>query len=340
MQVAVIGAGAMGSALTIPLVDNSVKVNLWGTEYDIDMLERIKRCEEHPRIKAKLPKLDVFYPKELEEALKGVDVILLAVSTAGVLPVFERIKDFLGNAILVTVAKGLLEVDGKVLTVPQALWRLFPELEYRIVAITGPSIAREVANKVLTRVMFSCKDLDTAKKAASAFQTSYYVVEESDDIVGAEITSALKNVYSISISWIKGYTSRAHFSEMNNTKGVLAVQALKEIASVVKALGGKVETVYGLSGLGDLIATFEGGRNGMLGELLGKGLSTEEALNELHRMGVGVIEGYETAKKAYKLVKDLKKEEMLKEEFPLLKATYNVLYENKKVEDVLQSVIG
>jgi glycerol-3-phosphate dehydrogenase (NAD(P)+) len=332
MRVAILGAGAMGSALTVPLAENGVEINLWGTEYDIDMLERISRGEEHPRIKAKLPEVNIFYPDKLKDALEDVDVVLLAVSTAGVLPIFERIK---GSAyeVLITISKGLLEVDGRVLTIPQALCSISPGL--KVVAITGPSIAREVANKMPTRVVFNCEDVETAEKTARFFRTFYYAVEVSDDVIGSELAAALKNVYSIGISWLRGYAKRF---EMNNAKGVLVVQALKEIAAIAEAMGGKAETVYGLSGVGDVISTFKGGRNGMLGELLGKGLSVEEALDELRKRGVGVIEGYETAKKAYKLIKDLEKEGKSKD-FPMLEAINSVLYENKKVEDVLKSIL-
>ncbi len=339
MRVSVLGAGAMGSALTIPLADNGNEVLLWGTEYDVDILKRVERGEEHPRIGVKLPdSVEVLYPEQLEKALDS-DVIVLAVSTEGVMSTFRKIEDKIGDSILVTISKGLIEEDGYIYTIPEAIWKEKIEMKDRLVAITGPSIAKEVAKRFPTRVVFSSKNLYSAKKVKKAFKTSYYGVEISDDIIGAELTSALKNVYSIAISWIRGYESRFDV-ELSNAKGVLATMAIREIGVFVEDAGGRKETAYGLSGFGDLIATFRGGRNGMFGELLGKGLSTEEALKELERRGVGVIEGYVNGKRAYKLLKQLEKRGKANmDDFPLLRAIYEVLYEGKKVEEVLMKLL-
>ncbi|RLI84653.1 glycerol-3-phosphate dehydrogenase [Archaeoglobales archaeon] len=339
MRVLVIGAGAMGSALTVPLRENGVEVAIYGTEYDVELLKLIEKGEKHPRIGVSLD-VEVFYPDELHEAMKKADLLLLAVSTEGVIPTFRRIKDDVDGKSMVTIAKGLLEVDGKILTIPEFIVEEVPSLASMVVAITGPSIAREVANKAPTRVVFSCEDYGAAKDVAKLFETEFYRVTVSTDIVGTEITSALKNIYSIGIAWVRGYEERKGGIEMSNLKGVIATMAIGETARFVEAMGGKKETVYGLSGFGDLIATFRGGRNGMLGELLGKGLSVKEALEELKRRGVGVIEGYENAKKAYKLFNLLKSQGKVENhEFPLLTGIYDVLYNNRDVGDVLYRIV-
>ena len=146
----------------------------------------------------------------------------------------------------------------------------------------------------------------------------------------------MKNVYSIAIAWIRGHEQLMK-SEMSNAKGVIATMAINEIARIVETSGGRKETVYGLSGFGDLIATFRGGRNGMLGELLGKGMSIDEALEELRKRGVGVIEGYRTAERAYRM---LKEERAVIDEFPLFKSIYEVLYQKKSVSDVLTQLFS
>ncbi len=335
MEVSILGAGAMGSALVIPLYDNGVDVKLWGTEYDVEILKKIEKGEKHPRIGVSLPEIEIYYPEQLQEVLDS-DVILLAVSTDGVLPVFEKIKDKVDST-LITISKGFLEY-GKVMTIPETLWTIKPGLKEKIVAITGPSIAREVANRMPTKVVFS--SLGDASKIAKYFENEYYRVEVSNDIIGAEITAALKNVYSIAIAWIRGYEQLSKV-EMSNAKGVIATMAIKEIARFVEAAGGKKETVFGLSGFGDLIATFRGGRNGMLGELLGKGFNINDALNELKRMGVGVIEGYSNAKKAYMLLKQLEKDGAITlDKFPLFTNLYNVLYKNVSVKEALSKIFS
>ena len=330
MKVSILGAGAMGSALTIPLCDNKNEVVLWGTKYDIKLLRLIEKGKKHPRLGVSLPKIEIAYPEQLDYALREADIILLAVSTRGALPVFRMIKNKIGDRILITVSKGLLEVNKKILTVPEAIWSE-KEHKNKTVAITGPSIAREVAKRMPTKVVFSCADIKIAKKVAKVFSTRYYNIKVSNDIRGSEITSALKNVYSIAIAWIRGYEQANNF-EMSNLKGVIATIAINELARIVETSGGKKSTVFGLSGFGDLIATFRGGRNGRLGELLGRGLSCKDALRELEKRGVGVVEGYETCKRAYKLVK-------ASDKFPLLKNIYQVLYKNKKVKDVFEELI-
>ncbi|RLI79605.1 glycerol-3-phosphate dehydrogenase [Archaeoglobales archaeon] len=338
MEVSILGAGAMGSALAIPLHDNGVEIKLWGTEYDAEILKIIERGEKHPRIGVPLPDIKIYYPEQLDEVLDS-DLILLAVSTEGVFPVFNKIKDKVGDSILVTISKGLLEYDNEIMTIPETLWSINPDLKERIVAITGPSIAREVANKMPTKVVFSSIG-KSAKEASKYFETDYYHIEVSNDIIGAEITAALKNVYSIAIAWIRGYEQLVDV-EMSNAKGVMATMAINEIARFVEAAGGRKETVFGFSGFGDLIATFRGGRNGMLGELLGRGLSVDEALNELKLRGVGVVEGFGNAKRAYRLLKQLEEHDSVSlDDFPLFMNLYSVLYEGKAVKDALKEVFS
>lgn len=339
MIVSILGAGAMGSALSIPLTDNGNEVRLWGTEFDVEILDKIVEGNEHPRIGVSLKGVEIYYPSQLDEALDGAEVILLGVSTAGVLPVFNRISEKLEDQYLILISKGLLEVDGEILTVPEAIWRLREDLKDRTVAITGPAIAREVAKRMPTRVVFSSENVEAAREMKKVFETRHYGVEVSNDIKGTEVTSALKNVYSIAIAWIRGYESISN-AEMSNAKGVIATKAINEIASFIELLGGDRMTAFGLSGFGDLIATFRGGRNGMFGELLGKGYTAKQALDELKRRGVGVVEGYGTAEKAYKLLLKLEAEGKAKKgEFKLLENIYQVLYENKTVPNVLEELI-
>ncbi len=334
MRVVILGAGAMGSALAVPLFDNGVDVRIWGTEYDVEILKALERGEKHPRIKVEIPDVKIYYPDQLKSAIDGAEIVVLAVSTEGVLPIFNRVKDLIKDQYVITISKGLIEVNNNILTVPEAIWTI-KDVRLKTVAITGPSIAREVANRLPTRVVFSSLSYDSAKDVSEVFSTNYYRIDIIDDIKGAEIASALKNVYSIAIAWINGLEKRKNF-EMNNLRGVIASKAINEIARIVELLGGKKETVYGLSGFGDLIATFKGGRNGMLGELLGSGLNVNQALEELKRRGVGVVEGYKTAKRVYKL---LKINSIDINDFPLLKAIYEILYEEKMVEDLIYDLI-
>ncbi len=336
MRVSILGAGAMGAALTIPYSEKN-EVFLWGTEFDVPILEKLLRNEKHPRINANVRADRILMPEELEEALNA-DVIVLAISTEGVLSIFERISDLIKDQSIISVAKGLAEINGEIYTIPEALWTKRKDLKDKIVAITGPSIAREVANKLPTHVVYSSTNSEILKTLKDSLETEYYRIKTSTDIIGCEMTSALKNVYSIAIAWISGVEARKNVT-LNNLKGILVTQTLCEISKIVEALGGDSNTPYDLSGIGDIIATFRGGRNGMLGELLGKGLSVEEALEELKRRGVGVVEGYVNAKRAYKLVENLDKKGKIKlEDLKLLGVINSVLYEGMSVDDALDII--
>ncbi len=335
MRVSILGAGAMGSALTIPYSEKN-DVLLWGTEYDVPILKKLKMGEKHPRIDEMVNASRILYPDELDEALNA-DIVVIAVSTEGVMPIFEQISDSLRDQIIITLAKGFID-EGEILTIPQAIWHERKDLKEKIAAITGPSIAKEVAKKLPTHVVYSSLSDETLNAVKEHLETDYYRISASHDIVGCETASALKNVYSIAIAWIRGIESRKGVT-MNNLKGIIVAQALWEIGTIVRANGGKFETVYGLTGIGDLIATFRGGRNGMFGELLGKGYDATSALKELERRGVGVVEGYVNAERAYRLAEILDHKGKLKlEELRLLNGINDVLYNGKDAEEVVHDL--
>ncbi len=335
MRVSILGAGAMGSALTIPYSEKN-DVILWGTEYDVGILDKILKGEEHPRIGTKVNVREILYPEELEKALDS-EIILIGVSTEGVMSIFEKIEKHLKDQIIITIAKGFIEKD-EILTIPEAIWGEREDLKEKIVAVTGPSIAREVAMKLPTHVTYSSLSDETLRIVKDNLETHFYRIETSKDIIGCEVGSALKNVYSIAISWIRGIESREQVT-MNNLKGIIVSMALREISTIVTAKGGRWESVYGFTGIGDLIATFRGGRNGMFGELLGKGYDVKSALKELEEKGVGVIEGYTNASRAYRLAEELDRKNKLKlEDLKLLNGINDVLYHGGSAEEVIDAL--
>ena len=335
MRVSILGAGAMGSALTIPYSEKN-DVILWGTEYDTEILDKLVRGEEHPRIGTGVIASEILYPDDLDRAVNS-DIILIGVSTEGVMDIFRKIEKNVENQILITIAKGFIERD-EVLTIPEAIWHEREDLVDKVVAVTGPSIAREVAMKLPTHVTYSCSSEETLKTVKDSLETHFYRIETSTDILGCEVGSALKNVYSIAISWIRGIESRKNVT-MNNLKGIIVSMALKEISAIVTAKGGRWESVYGFTGIGDLIATFRGGRNGMFGELLGKGYDVRSALRELEKRGVGVIEGYTNASRAYRLVEELDRKNKIKlEDLKLLNGINEVLYHDGNAEEVVDAL--
>lgn len=205
----------------------------------------------------------------------------------------------------------------------------------RIVYVSGPSIARELAHRLATAVVYSSTNVSLAERAKREFETEYYRVAVSDDVIGAELSASLKNVYAIAIGWFDGLAKRAGGLEMNNAKSAFFAQAVREMAYIVDVMGGRRETVYGLSGVGDLMVTASGGRNGMLGMLIGGGLPVAKALEEMKRRGAGVVEGYIAAKTLYRLLAgniDTRKT-------PLFINIYKVLYEDLDVREAVKKVL-
>jgi len=347
MEVVVLGAGVMGSALTIPLAENGNRVKLWGTEFDRRILEEIARTGIHPRLKVEIPKeVELFSPEEIGEAVKGSEIVVIGVLSAGVRSIARRIIPYLEEgAVVITIAKGLEDFEGKIYTMLEVVKSELPEEKrdsISLLAIAGPSLALELAKKVPTSVVFASKDLKAAKKCKEAFETDYYRPILSDDVVGVEICSVLKNVYAISIGMCEGMKGQLDVETIDNTRGLLFTQAVKEMSKIAEALGGKSESAYGLAGIGDLETTARGGRNVMFGELLGSGLTVEEALEEMRRRGKGTVEGYGTLPSAYKLVLNLEREGKLQiaKDVPLLKELYLILKENKPfTKEVLQELV-
>jgi glycerol-3-phosphate dehydrogenase (NAD(P)+) len=335
MKIAVLGAGVMASALTIPLTDNGHKVNLWGTIFDIKIIETISSTRKHPRLDITMSQsVWPFYVEELEQAMDGCQLILLGVSSIGVKNTVKKIVPFLkDDAIIVTIAKGFeLDALGKIMILPDVIDKEMPkrlQSKIPIVAISGPSIAREVVNRVKTNVIFASKNIRAAKLCQMVFTNSNYIVCTSKDIIGTELCASLKNVYAIGIGICDGLNEKRKLDTMNNTKAMLFTFAINEMTKIVKVMGGNIKTVTGLAGLGDLYVTCKGGRNAAFGKLIGSGIDIKKALEKL-----GTVEGYQTTLYAYKLVQTLVKDKKLDSEkdVPMLMNIYRILYQNQQCE--------
>jgi len=319
--VTILGAGAMGSALTIPLSDRGHEVRLWFTEFDVGILREVSERKPHPRLGIRLPEgVKLYPPEKLEEAVSGADYVVVAVSSRGVLPVSRKLRGLLDSRVpVVVVAKGVEVVEGR----PRTMTDIVEEYagSKSVVYVSGPSLAAELARRVPTFVVYSSRDLGTALKVKQAFETEYYRIEVSDDVLGAELSAALKNVYAIAFGIVRGLCKA---DSCRNLEASVLSYALAEIAKVIEACGGKRETAYSLSGVGDLYVTAMGGRNSAFGALVGGGLSPREALEEMRKRGVGVVEGYLNAPTLASL---LSERGVGRDVAPLFYAVYDVLYE-------------
>jgi glycerol-3-phosphate dehydrogenase (NAD(P)+) len=284
--VTVLGAGMMGSAFCVPLVDRGHRVRLVGTPLDDAIVDCVARSHEHPTLHHPLPReIQALPVARVAEAMVDADIVVLGVSSAGVTWAAETLTRYGQPGVPVAMITKGLALDGDELAVlPDAIERALPpslRSSVRPVAVAGPCIAGELARRVPTTVVFTGRDPAAVARVADACRTEYYLPFPSSDVVGVEVCAALKNAYAMGIALPAGMHearggspgSIAH----HNLESAVFAQAVVEMRAIVRALGGDPETVSGLSGVGDLDVTCNGGRTGKFGRLLGTGIGLAQA---------------------------------------------------------------
>ncbi len=335
-NVAVLGAGYMGSAITLPLCENGHNVHLWGTWLD-DELIRASREGVHPRLKKPLhPKLQLHDSSELEQLLQDRDFSIIAVTSEGFIPVFQRLLEALSGPLpLFTLTKGFVMLGDEVLRVSEGAGRLFKARfgahEMQWVSVGGPVKAVELAGRIPTATVFGYKGNDVAP-FFSAFPTPYYRVRATPDVTGVELCSALKNVYAMGMGMCDGIHERSGVEMHHNFKAFIFNQAIREMACLIERIGGSRETVFDLAGVGDLYVTSASGRNGIFGRKVGAGGVPDEEYRLMLDAGE-VAEGYHTLKLLMKYIGSVR--ERVLEQLPLLSAIQGAVFGGKNPRDEL-----
>jgi glycerol-3-phosphate dehydrogenase (NAD(P)+) len=273
--VAVLGAGAMGSALATPAAAAGNRVRLWGTWLDDDLLAELRAGRPHPRTGVPLATGVALHPSgELADALDGADLVAVAISSDGVLEVARRAAAALapGTPLLLCTKGFGRRPDGTADLLPPlvaaALGPVGPACP--VVAVGGPCKANEVAAGRPTAAVFAGADEAVAAGCARALTTPAYRVACSGDLVGVEAAAATKNVYAIAVGVCHGLTE-AGGEPWHDLAAATFTQAVAEMRRLAVALGGREETVLGLAGLGDLEVTSLSGRNRVFGTRVGRG---------------------------------------------------------------------
>lgn len=262
-SVAILGSGLMGSALTVPLTDNGHDVRLVGTHLDREIIHSVAAGGEHPGLKLRLPaSVRAYQLEDAPEAFDGVEIVLSGVNSFGVRWAGEQLARLLRPGMLViTIAKGLDgDCEGNLRILPELLAELVPdEVASQIgwAAITGPSIAGEVAVRRDTCVLFAGEDHDALDRLADAFRTDAYHVWTSTDLVGAEVCAATKNCYALATGLAEGVLARLGEPDpayrLYNYEAAIFAQGNVEMRRMVNLLGGRVETADGLPAAGGLL---------------------------------------------------------------------------------------
>ena len=335
--VTIIGSGMMGSALAFPARENGHEVRLVGTHLDREIIEACRKTNRHPKFKRDFPAgVEYYQIEEMAEAVKGADLVIGGVSSFGVDWFGEEVLPKLPLEIpVLSVTKGLLDTDdAKLLTYPQ-VWeqRLAAKgIRRDINAIGGPCTSYELVAHDQTEVAFCGKDLEVLRKIRSIMATDYYHISITTDVTGIESAVALKNGYALGIALTIGLNQKAFGldSELHfNSQAAVFGQAAKEMKRLLDLQGAGTLDNFCV-GVGDLYVTVYGGRTRLVGILLGRGLTIDEAKAELK--GV-TLESLVVAVRVARAVKKLCAAGKLDpKDFPLLLHTDEILSDKKPVD--------
>ncbi len=316
-QIGVIGAGSWGIALAVLLHNNGHKVTVWSAlGEEIDMLNSEREHKDKlPGVK--LPE-EMLFTKDLAEAVEGKDILVLAVPSPFTRKTSHQLKDVVSEGqIIVNVAKGVEETT--LMTLSEIIEEEVPQAE--VAVLSGPSHAEEVGRGIPTTIVVGAKKKETAEYIQNVFMSEVFRVYISPDVLGIELGAALKNVVALAAGIADG------LGYGDNTKAALITRGIAEIARLGTAMGGKVESFYGLSGMGDLIVTCASmhSRNRRAGILLGKGYTMDEAMAEVKM----VVEGVYSAKAAMGLAKKYDVQ------LPIIEQVNAILFEDKPAKDAV-----
>ena len=279
-------AGQMNSAITFPAFENGHEVRLVGSPLDGEIIDRLRVDNYHITLKRTLHDGIKYYKiDELEEALKGADLILGGVSSFGLDWFCDEILPVLPEEVpLLTVTKGMVDLeDGTLVPYPHIFAARQPKgKNISFNAIGGPCTSYELADHDDSHVAFCGSSMETLRYIKSLLATDYYHIDLSTDVVGVECAVAMKNAYALGVSLAVGLAEKRdgkigalHY----NSQAALFMQGVKEMTQLLELIGGGPENI--LLGAGDLYVTIFGGRTRKIGTLLGRGLTFGQAMDEL-----------------------------------------------------------
>ena len=319
-KITFLGGGSFGTALAVLLAEKNNIVNIYSRDKNVVNEINIKRTNEKYMENMIIPSGVTAFDL-VEEAIEGADYIVLSVPSHVVRTMCKLLKGKISKNIpIISIAKGIEEDSDKRLSLV-----IEEELDNPVVVLSGPSHAEEVSMKLPTTIVSTSKDMKYATDVQDLFMNSYFRIYTNDDIIGVEIGGAVKNIIALAAGVIDG------LGYGDNTKAALLTRGMKEISRVGIALGGKAETFYGLTGMGDLIVTCTSmhSRNRRAGLLIGKGMNVDEALKEVGM----VVEGVKACKAFYQL------KEKINISMPITDGLYKGLFEGKDPKVIIDELM-
>jgi glycerol-3-phosphate dehydrogenase (NAD(P)+) len=320
-KITFLGGGSFGTALAALLAEKNNIVNIYDRDQNVVNEINLERKNEKYMKDLIIPN-GVTAFNNIDEAIKDAEYIVLSVPSHVIRSMCKTIKGKVSNDVpIISIAKGIEESSDKRLSVV-----IEEELENPVVVLSGPSHAEEVVMKIPTTIVSTSKEMKCAIDVQDLFMTPYFRVYTNDDLIGVEIGGAVKNIIALAAGVIDG------LGYGDNTKAALLTRGMKEITRIGIALGGRIETFYGLTGMGDLIVTCTSmhSRNRRAGLLIGKGMSVDEALNEVGM----VVEGVKACRAFYEL------KEKIGISMPITDGLYKGLFEGKDAKAIVDELMN
>lgn len=332
-NIGVLGAGTWGIALARMLCLNGHKVTVWSAVQK--ELDGLTKKHVHPNLCGiKIPK-EIEYTPSIEEACTGKELIMFSVASPYVRSTAAKAAPFVTpEQVIVDVAKGI-EADTLMTMsaiIEDELKKAKPNSTFKVVALSGPTHAEEVARDLPTAIVSSSKDEEAAKYVQEIFMNTCMRVYTNSDMLGVELCGALKNIMALTA----GMSSGLGFGD--NTKAAIITRGMAEITRLGLAMGCHEQTFLGLAGIGDLIvtATSMHSRNNRCGYRIGQGIPVEQAV---HEVGM-VVEGINAIPAAMKLAKKYNVEMPIVETMSAIvdgkvtpkEAVYQLMTRRKKAE--------
>lgn len=322
MNITVIGAGAWGTALAISLAGHH-HVTLWARDAEQVEAMRVTRCNQRYLPDIAFP-ADLKLSADISAAVAGTDLAIIAVPTGALRVTLQQIAQSQHRPFgVVWVCKGF---EAGTSRLPhQVVAEVLPR-EFRYGVLSGPSFAQEVARGLPTALTLASADEEFARSTAQALHHSRLRIYASNDVVGVEVGGAVKNVMAIAAGICDG------MGLGHNARAALLTRGLAEMSRLGLKLGGRPETLGGLSGAGDLILTCTGdlSRNRQVGLLLAQQHDLSEILDRLGH----VAEGVYTVREVHRLAQDMGVE------MPICEAVYRIIYDHVPPGEVVAELLN
>lgn len=315
--IAVLGGGSFGTALANLLAENGQRVLQWMR--DPEQAEQMRRSGENPRyLKGVKLHAGIEPTSDIHMALQQAELVLVALPSGALRDALQPVAEQLAGKMLISTTKGIEAKTFKLMS--QILEEIAPQA--RIGVLSGPNLAKEVADHALTATVIASEDEELCLRVQQALHGRTFRVYASADRFGVELGGALKNVYAI----MSGMAAALGMGE--NTKSMLITRALAEMTRFAVKLGANPMTFLGLAGVGDLIVTCSSpkSRNYQVGFALGEGLSLEEAVQRLGEVAEGV--------NTLKVLKA--RAEELEVYMPLVAGLHAILFEGRTLAQVIE----